>query len=107
MTTLSTTDLAAAQADGAAQLVDVREPSEFADGHVPGALSIPMGQLVDRLDEVDRTRPVFVICQSGGRSSAMTDVLVHHGFDARSVEGGTEAWITAGHPVETGDPEGR
>lgn len=104
MPQVTTTDIAAAQATGSAQLVDVREPSEFVTGHVPGATSIPMGQLVDRLTEVDRSRPVFVICQAGGRSSAMTEVLRHHGFDAHSVDGGTTAWITSGRPVELGAP---
>ena len=100
MSQVTATDLAAAQATGCAQVVDVREPAEFVTGHVPGAASIPMGQLVDRLTEIDRSRPVFVICQAGGRSSAMTDVLRHHNFDAHSVEGGTAAWIAAGHAVE-------
>ena len=104
---VTTADLATAQATGPVQVVDVREPSEFVNGHVPGAASIPMGQLVDRLTELDRTKPVFVICQSGGRSSAMTDVLSHHGFDAHSVDGGTAAWITSGRPVATGAPERR
>ena len=94
-------DVAAAQATRAAQVVDVREPSEFATGHVPGAASIPMGQLVDRLSEIDRSKPVLVICQAGGRSSAMADVLRHHGFDAHSVDGGTAAWISSGRPVGT------
>ena len=100
MSAVTTSDLAAAQTAGSAQVVDVREPAEFVTGHVPGAASIPMGQLVDRLTEIDRSQPVFVICQAGGRSSAMTDVLRHHGFDAHSVEGGTAAWIAAGHPVD-------
>ncbi len=107
MCQVTTTDLAAARATGSVQVVDVREPAEFVTGHVPGAASIPMGQLVDRLTEIDRSRPVFVICQSGGRSSAMTDVLRHHGFDAHSVDGGTSAWVTDGHPVATGSPEGK
>ena len=107
MSQVTTTDLAAAQATGSVQVVDVREPSEFVTGHVPGAASIPMGELVDRLTEVDRSRPVFVICQAGGRSSAMTDVLRHQGFDAYSVDGGTAAWISSGHLVATGAPEGK
>ena len=107
MSYVSTTDLAEARSDKSTQVVDVREPSEYVTGHVPGAASIPMGQLVDRLGEIDKSRPVFVICQSGGRSSAMTDVLRHHGFDARSVDGGTAAWISGGHPVTTGSPEGK
>jgi rhodanese-related sulfurtransferase len=67
----------------------------------------PDGQLVDRLTEIDRSQPVFVICQAGGRSSAMTDVLRHHGFDAHSVEGGTAAWIADGHPVDLSTAEGK
>ena len=106
MSTVTTSDLAAAQAVGSAQVIDVREPAEFVTGHVPGAACIPMGQLVDRLTELDRTRSVFVICQAGGRSSAMTDVLRHHGFDAHSVDGGTAAWISSGHAVDTRTPEG-
>ena len=74
-------DFAAAHAAGAPQVVDVREPAEYVGGHVPGAASIPMGQLPDRLAEIDRSKPVFVICQGGGRSSAMTDVLLHHVFE--------------------------
>lgn len=100
-------DFAAAHAAGAPQVVDVREPAEYVGGHVPGAASIPMGQLPDRLAEIDRSRPVFVICQGGGRSSAMTDVLLHHGFDAHSVIGGTAAWTDSGRPVDTDDPEGK
>jgi len=54
-----------------AALIDVREPAEYGDGHVPGAHPIPMGRLSDRLDELDKSAPVHVICASGGRSSAM------------------------------------
>ena len=103
----SIADVATARSAGAAQVVDVRETSEFVTGHMPGAASIPMGRLVDRLDEIDPSRPVFVICQYGGRSAAMTDLLLHRGFDARSVVGGTAAWIQAGHPVTTGASNGK
>ena len=85
--------------DGAA-LVDVREVAEFRDGHVRGAVNIPMGQLSTRLGELDRTRPVLVVCASGNRSSAMTDVLTAAGFDATNVVGGTRAWVESGRPIE-------
>ncbi len=104
MSDVSLDDFAAAHATGTAQVVDVREPAEYLAGHVPGAASVPMGQLPDRLSEIDRSKPVFVICQSGGRSSAMTDVLLHHGFVAQSVAGGTAAWIASRRPVDTGTP---
>jgi len=83
-------------------LVDVREPDEYAAGHVPGAVLIPMGQLADRMGEIDKTFSVFVICASGNRSSAMTDLLRGAGFDAVSVVGGTDAWDRSGRPLEGG-----
>jgi rhodanese-related sulfurtransferase len=107
MPDVSVEDLAAAHSRGAAQLIDVREPAEYVTGHVPGATSVPMAQLPGRLGELDRSKPVFVICQSGGRSAAMTHVLVHRGFDAHSVIGGTIAWARAGRPIDTGAPEGK
>lgn len=85
--------------DGAT-LVDVREPAEFRDGHIPGAVNIPMGQLSARLDEIDRSRPVCVVCASGNRSAAMTEVLTAAGYDAANVVGGTRAWIESGRPTE-------
>ena len=91
-----------AAAHGSGVLVDVREPDEYVAGRVPGALSIPMGQLANRVGEIDRTSPVFVICASGNRSSAMTDLLRGAGFDAVSVAGGTGAWERSGRPLEGG-----
>ncbi|GAA1435999.1 hypothetical protein GCM10009616_34700 [Microlunatus lacustris] len=106
MSDVSLDDFAAAHATGA-QVVDVRDPEEYVTGHVPGATSVPMDQLPDRLAEIDRSQPVFVICQSGRRSAAMTEVLLSHGFDAHSVSGGTAAWTKTGRPVDTGTPQER
>ncbi len=80
-------------------LVDVREPEEYVAGHVPGAVPIPMSQLATRMGEIDKTSPVFVICESGNRSSAMTDLLRGAGFDAVSVAGGTGPWTRSGRPL--------
>jgi rhodanese-related sulfurtransferase len=88
-------------------VVDVREPVEYVAGHVPGAALIPMGQLSSRLDEIDKNHPVYVICASGNRSAAMTDVLVAAGYDACSVAGGTSAWARSGRRLETGLPAAR
>ncbi|WKN46649.1 rhodanese-like domain-containing protein [Nocardioides sp. Arc9.136] len=93
-------DQAAAAHDAGAAFLDVREPAEYREGHLPGARNIPMSQLTARLDELDRSRPVYVVCASGGRSSAMTDVLTAAGFDATNVAGGTSAWIRSGRPTE-------
>ena len=75
----TTVDQLAAALDQGAAVVDVREPAEFREGHVPGATNIPMGQLTARLGEIDRDRPVHVVCASGNRSSAMVDVLTAKG----------------------------
>jgi rhodanese-related sulfurtransferase len=82
--------------------VDVRERAEYAEAHVPGAVLVPMGQLATRADELDATRRVHVICASGNRSKAMTDLLRARGLDAVSVAGGTTAWIASGRGVERG-----
>jgi rhodanese-related sulfurtransferase len=83
-------------------VVDVREPYEYVAGHVDGALLVPMGQLAARLHEIDRNRPVYVICATGNRSLAMTDLLLARGFRAWSVAGGTSAWARSGRTVEGG-----
>jgi glyoxylase-like metal-dependent hydrolase (beta-lactamase superfamily II)/rhodanese-related sulfurtransferase len=78
-------------------VVDVREPEEFANGHVPGAVNLPQADLATRLNEVPRDRPVFVICQGGFRSLRAAQFLRQREFsDVASVKGGTEAWLSAG-----------
>lgn len=95
-------DRLAQAVDGGAAVVDVREPGEYAAGHVPGAVLIPMGQLPGRTAELDRGTPVYVVCASGNRSSAMTSFLQRAGFDAYSVAGGTQGWARSGRPVVSG-----
>lgn len=85
---------------GNATVVDVREPREYVSGHVPQAVLVPMGQLASRLGELDKERPVYVVCATGNRSAAMTDVLRAAGYDAYSVAGGTSAWARSGRPLE-------
>ena len=85
---------------GGAQLLDVREPFEYAAAHVPGARLVPMDQVVDRLHEIDRSRPVYLICASGRRSSVLCRRLAAAGVPAVNVAGGTRAWVRSGRPVE-------
>jgi len=101
MSEIDVVQLEQALLDGAV-LVDVREPDEYARAHVPGARLIPMGQLSSRLPELDRSRPVHLICASGNRSGAMCRLLTANGFEAVNVEGGTKAWVGSGRPVESG-----
>ena len=90
-------DFAAIRQSGT--LIDVREPVEYAAGHVSGAVLVPMGQLTARMKELDRSRPVYLICATGNRSLAMADLLRRTGFDAWSVAGGTNAWVRSNRPV--------
>jgi rhodanese-related sulfurtransferase len=88
--------------DRSAQLVDVREPKEWVDGHIPGAIHIPLGDLARRANELIKETPVITICHSGVRSLAAADELIEQGFaDVASLNGGMVAWSKAGHPVES------
>jgi rhodanese-related sulfurtransferase len=95
-------DQLAAARDRGAPVVDVREPEEYEAGHVPGAVLIPLGQVVARVEEIPRDGPVYVICQTGGRSTKATQWLRSQGVDARNVAGGTKAWVESGKPTATG-----
>lgn len=82
-------------------LLDVRSPSEFAAGHVPGARNIPVDQLGARVAELDAAdQEVYVICQSGRRSVVASATLAAKGLRPVNVEGGTGAWVDAGYAVE-------
>ena len=94
-------EFAAAHSDGAV-VVDVREPGEYVDGHVPGATLVPMGQVPSRLQELPKDMPIYVICATGSRSLSTTGYLMRAGYDAFSVAGGTGAWARAGHPIVRG-----
>jgi hydroxyacylglutathione hydrolase len=82
-------------------VVDVREPWEYRQGHVPGAVLIPLGQLVSRLNELSPEKPVAVICASGSRSQSAAALLGQKGFKiVYNVSGGTGAWMYSGLELE-------
>jgi len=103
LTDVTVDDLDAARKAGAT-VVDVRESDEYAAGHVPGAQLLPLGVLPLRMQDLPRSEPVFVVCQSGGRSAQAAQLLDQAGLDVRNVVGGTSAWVRSGRPVETGVP---
>lgn len=83
-------------------LVDVRSAQEYASGHVPGALNIPIDQLDGRVAELDgyKSGEVYLICQVGGRSARASSMLGAKGFSTVNVSDGTAGWVAAGFPVE-------
>ena len=80
-------------------VVDVREDWEFQAGHVPSAEHIPLNTIPDRLAEIPKDQPVWVICQAGGRSMTAANYLEAQGYDVVSVAGGTGSWIQSGKEV--------
>ncbi|HEX3679044.1 MAG TPA: rhodanese-like domain-containing protein [Galbitalea sp.] len=82
-------------------LLDVREQDEWDRGHAPQAHLIPMGGIMDRIDELPINAQIVVICHSGYRSWQVTKALVSAGYDAVNVAGGMEAWQSAGGVVVT------
>jgi len=86
-----------------AVVVDVREPDEYAEGHVPGAVNVPLATVPENLDVFRRPVPVYVVCHSGGRSMRACEFLVGQGIDTViNVAGGTSGYAALGHPVQSG-----
>ena len=85
-------------------LLDVRTPAEFQTIRAAGAKSLPLNDLQPKkfmAGAGNSTQPIYLICKSGGRSTKAAELFINEGFDnVVSVEGGTEAWASAGLPVE-------
>jgi rhodanese-related sulfurtransferase len=94
---------AAALRDGGAFVLDVRQPEEWAEVHIPGATLIPLGELAGRLAEVPRDRDVLVVCRSGNRSQEGRDILRAAGYGrVTSMDGGVSEWQASGLPTASG-----
>jgi len=88
----------------AVTVLDVRGASEWTQGHIPGALHVPLGYLTDRIAEIPSDRPIVVHCQSGSRSSIAASLLKRAGLDhVSNLTGGITAWAAAGLPIEHHD----
>ena len=86
--------------DQGAVIVDVREPNEWQEGHVSGAIHIPLGELPQRLGELDASQEIVTVCRGGNRSAFAADALLKAGFPrVHSMAGGTMAWIENGLPI--------
>jgi len=79
----------------------VRNPDEWAQGHLPGAVHIPLASLPERVTEIDSTRPVVLQCRGGGRSAIATSVLLARGLsNVANLKGGYDAWVAERLPTE-------
>ena len=100
MRSVTVHNLKAALDEGSALIIDVREPYEYADGHVPGAELMPLMTVPQRVAELPTDQPVYVVCAVGRRSAQAAAFLATRGVDAINVDGGTGEWVAAGYPVE-------
>jgi glyoxylase-like metal-dependent hydrolase (beta-lactamase superfamily II)/rhodanese-related sulfurtransferase len=90
---------------GRSAVLDVREPEEYARGHIPRALSIPQADLASRLADVTQSRPLVVVCQVGQRSLRAAQFLRQVGYaNVGTLRGGMLAWQKAGRPLEAESP---
>ena len=88
-----------------AQIIDVREPDEYVAGHLPESRNIPLGRLEERAGELDKFKdaPLILVCKTGARTVGACKQLEKLGFTrAHALEGGIEAWRTAGLPLKKG-----
>lgn len=95
--------LKSAREAGPITLIDVRTPEEFASGHVPGAVNLPVDDLQARMGELaaHKTGDLYLICRSGARSGRAQGMLASAGYaNPINIAGGTLAWKSAGYPVE-------
>ncbi len=88
-----------------AQIIDVREAGEFAEGHLPNAKNIPLAKLAERIGEIEKFKEqaVLVCCAAGMRSAKGCGQLEKLGFTkVNSLAGGVDAWVGAGYPIKKG-----
>lgn len=86
-----------------AQLIDVRVQHEWDAGHIAGATHLPLGELSERVGEIDDDRPVVLYCRGGNRSTMATDALAAAGYDAAKLTEGIVGWAEDDLPIEPDD----
>ncbi len=83
-------------------VLDVREPSEYAAGHIAGSTLIPLHQLSSRLNELPKDREIICVCASGSRSTSAARHLLNQGYTVLNLSGGMSRWLRAGLPIKKG-----
>jgi hydroxyacylglutathione hydrolase len=81
-------------------VLDVRRDDEWEEGHIPGAIHIPLGSLSQRLAEIPRDKKIAVHCQGGTRSAIAASILERNGINASNVPGGFGEWVARGKTIE-------
>ena len=97
------TEFAKKMAADNGQVIDVRTPKEFQSGHIENAVNMHVydKDFQQRVDKLDKKKPVYVYCKAGGRSAEATEILKEKGFTTIvELEGGMDAWNDAGKPVK-------
>jgi rhodanese-related sulfurtransferase len=89
--------------DEGAQLLDVRADHEWEAGRIAGAKHLPLAELAERTDEIDKERPVVLYCRGGNRSTMATAALADAGYDASKLSEGIVGWAEEGLPLEPDD----
>jgi rhodanese-related sulfurtransferase len=98
---ISVEDLDERLAEGG-RLIDVRQPYEFDEAHVAGAVLVPLATVPDNVDAFRGSSDVYVICKTGARSRRACEFLAAQGVEAVNVAGGTLAWVNSGREYVTG-----
>lgn len=94
---------ALAKRDSGAFILDVRQPEEWNEAHIPDSTLIPLDQLPKRVSELPKDQEIVVVCRSGNRSAQGRDILLEAGFaNVTSMAGGLNQWRTAGYPTISG-----
>ena len=102
ITEITVDDLDERLAEGA-RLVDVRQPYEFDEARVSGAVLLPLATVPDNVDIFRGDGPVYIICKTGARSARACEFLASHGIEAVNVAGGMLAWIRSGRDYLSGN----
>jgi rhodanese-related sulfurtransferase len=100
---VTTEQAAEALKDGSAQVIDVREQSEWDAGHIEGVRHVPMGSLQAEAASIDPGKPVLFQCRTGGRSTMAAQAFRAAGYRAFSVDGGLVKWVAEGRPIAPQD----